>query len=82
MPPRRQKSSSSKVTVPAASDMLAFVFRLHCQTRHPGLGYWARGEHEADHRLRADVLDHIHNEEVSDDDPTGAGDEDQGPRNE
>jgi hypothetical protein len=81
MPPRRQKASSDKVSVPAASDMLAFVFRLHCQTRHPGLGYWARGEHEADHRLRAAVLDHTHNEKVSDDDSAGTGDTDQGSDN-
>jgi hypothetical protein len=81
MPPRRQKSSSGKVTVPAASAMLAQVFRLHCQTRHPGLGFWNRGEHTADHRLRTELLDHVH-QEVDDDDSAGAGDEDQGPRDE
>jgi hypothetical protein len=76
MPPRRQKASSDKVRVPAATDMLAQVFRLHCQTRHPGLGFWNRGEHEADHRLREDFLDHIHQdseqaEEITDNETEG-----------
>lgn len=65
MPPRRQRGKADKVVVPAASEMLAQVFRLHCQTRHPNLRFRARGEHDADHRLHAESLDHTHNEPES-----------------
>jgi hypothetical protein len=74
MPPRRHKSSSDKVVVPAVSALLAQPFRLHCQKRHPNLGFWNRGEHAADHRLHADALDHVHREERVDDEPPGAND--------
>lgn len=42
--------------------MGAQVFRLHCQKRHPRLGFWSKGEHAADHRLHAETLDHTHAE--------------------
>ena len=32
----------------------------HVQKRHPYIGYVTRGEHDADHRLHPDRLDHTH----------------------
>lgn len=60
MASRRQKPTSAKIEVPEADTMLIQVFRLHCQKRHPMLRFRSRGEHEADHRLHGDILDHTH----------------------
>jgi hypothetical protein len=57
---RRQAPKRDRVTVPDADSMLAQPFRLHCQLRHPNLGFWSKGEHIADHRLHDDRLDHVH----------------------
>lgn len=59
MPPRK-KQEQDKVRVPAVGNLLAQPFRLHCQLRHPGLGFYSRNEHEQDHRMRKDSLDHVH----------------------
>lgn len=66
MPSRRQAAKPGKVKVPEAESMLALTFRLHCQLRHPRLGFWNRGEHAADHRLHPDQMDHEH-EAITDD---------------
>lgn len=76
MPPRRQEPKSAKIRVPDVSSMMAQTFRLHCQTRHPNLRFWARGEHEADHRLHHVSIDHIHESVRKDDVSTGAGEQD------
>lgn len=71
MPPKKP----AKVTVPPANEMLALPFRLHCQKRHPRLGFWNKGEHAADHRLHGEHLDHVHREsakEAYDDEPVAA----------
>lgn len=60
MPPRRQKGSATKLEIPDVKGMMAQTFRLHCQIRHPALGFWSRGEHDSDHRLHAETIDHIH----------------------
>jgi hypothetical protein len=62
MPPRRQPPKDDRVEVPEVDGMLAQTFRLHCQTRHPGLGFWEKNEHKQDHRLRGEYLDHVHTE--------------------
>ncbi len=58
MPPR--KKPAEKQLVANATTMLLQPFRLHCQTRHPQMRFRTKGEHEADHRLRGDKLDHVH----------------------
>jgi hypothetical protein len=59
MPPKR-KQATEKVLVPAVDNLLAQPFRLHCQLRHPGLGFYSHNEHEQDHRMRESFLDHVH----------------------
>lgn len=78
MTPRRQKPSSDKVEVPDADSMLIQTFRLHCQKRHPRMRFRSRGEHDADHRLHDDFLDHVHAKEVK---GAGAGEQDQDQHN-
>lgn len=73
MTSRRQKSPSDKVEVPDADIMLAQVFRLHCQKRHPMMRFRSRGEHAADHRLHDDSLDHIHKIDAPEDVNKDAG---------
>jgi hypothetical protein len=65
---RRHTPKPGKVEVPEASSMLAQTFRLHCQTRHPGLGFWEQNEHKQDHRLRDEYLDHTHADPSAPDD--------------
>ena len=61
MPPKKSKPQGKQLVI-RAEDMLMQPFRLHCQTRHPQMRFRTKGEHEADHRLHEDNLDHVHAE--------------------
>lgn len=77
---RRQIAKADRITVPLARSMLAQPFRLHCQKRHPMMKFWSKGEHEADHRMHDESLDHTHVEEVTEDvDAAGEPESDQSP---
>lgn len=78
MPPRRQTPKPAKIEVPDADRMLLQTFRLHCQTRHPYMRFRTKGEHDADHRLHDNVLDHVHVRGYEDDDDSAeSGEPDQ-----
>ncbi len=60
MPPKRSKQEEKQLVI-NAYDMLLQPFRLHCQTRHAQtMHFRTKSEHEQDHRLHDDRLDHIH----------------------
>jgi len=60
-----KKAQPEKVVVPAADSMLAMVFRKHTETRHDRtMRFRSKGEHVADHRLHADLLDHVHEDQI------------------
>lgn len=59
------KKKTDKHLVVNAYDMLMQPFRLHCQTRHPRMRFRSRGEHDADHRLHEEELDHVHDKPKS-----------------
>jgi hypothetical protein len=69
MPPRKKQEEKKRVA--DAWAMLLQPFRLHCQTRHPNMGFRTRNEHEQDHRLHADTLDHIHTKKEQEEQPEG-----------
>lgn len=56
------EKTEQRVTVPAAEDMGAQTFRMHCQARHPLLRFWALRDHNIQHAIdRSDGNeDHIH----------------------
>ncbi len=62
MPPRKKPQAKPKQLVANADGMLDLPFRQHCQLRHPRLGFWSRGKHFADHKMRSEFLDHTHAE--------------------
>jgi len=60
MPPKRNKPVDKQLVV-NVYDMLLQPFRLHCQIRHAQtMRFRTRNEHEQDHRLHEDKLDHVH----------------------
>lgn len=60
------------MTVVSAYDMLALPFRQHVQTRHnKTMRFRTKNEHDADHRLHDDVLDHVHSEPRGEDEEEG-----------
>jgi hypothetical protein len=60
MPPKKNKLADKQLVV-NAYDMLLQPFRLHCQTRHAQtMRFRTKNEHEADHRLHDEHLDHVH----------------------
>ena len=61
MPAKKSKPQGKQLVI-RAEDMLMQPFRLHCQTRHPQMRFRTKGEHEADHRLHEENLDHVHAE--------------------
>jgi hypothetical protein len=62
-PRRPEPEPDDRVVVKHVDDMLALPFRQHVQVRHARtMRYRTRTEHEADHRLHDDVLDHTHSE--------------------
>ncbi len=61
MPPR--KKTREKERVINSDEMLAVAFVKHCARRHRfTMRFRTRNEHNQDHRLHADQLDHIHAE--------------------
>lgn len=56
--------SQAKTVVPSSSEMLQLILRQHIQKRHPQLGFWTKNEHDQDHRLRQEQLDHVHSDMV------------------
>jgi hypothetical protein len=48
------------IRVPNAADLSKQLLQLHMGLRHRWVGYRSLGEHEADHRLHADRMDHVH----------------------
>ena len=65
-----EPTASPRVTVPPVATMTQQTFRLHMSSRHnrpARVGYWDRDEHAADHALNADLLNHAHASEASND---------------
>lgn len=54
--------TNERVTVTPSEEMTQQILRMHIQKRHARLGFWSRGEHDADHRLHDSQLDHTHQE--------------------
>jgi hypothetical protein len=53
--------------------MLIMYFRQHVLKRHPHMRFVTKVEHTADHRMRGDLLDHVH--EVAPPTEEGKGEE-------
>jgi hypothetical protein len=65
MPPRKWPQAKPEPEEPKlvanSDEMLAQHFQRHCQTRHrQTLRFRSRNEHNQDHRLHQELLDHIH----------------------
>jgi hypothetical protein len=58
--PAKKSRQQDKQLVINVYDMLLQPFRLHCQTRHPQMRFRTKNEHDQDHRLHEDNLDHVH----------------------
>lgn len=76
MPPRKKAAKPELTLVKAVSEMIQMHFRQHCLQRHASLGFYHKNEHEQDHRLHQESLDHIHSnmierEEAAEDATTG-----------
>jgi response regulator of citrate/malate metabolism len=72
--PAKNKQQQKKELVISVYDMLLQPFRLHCQIRHAKtMRFRARNEHEQDHRLHQDQLDHTHEVEEGEDATGDAG---------
>jgi hypothetical protein len=60
MAPRKADKGKEKDLVMPVDEMLILNLRKHIQARHPRMRFRSKGEHEADHRLFPQNLDHIH----------------------
>jgi hypothetical protein len=59
--PSKRKAEPAKEVLPDVEPLLAQPFRAHCNQHHRlTMRMITKGEHAADHRLHADLLDHIH----------------------
>ncbi len=56
----------SKMELPSVDQVSVVQLRIHCGLRHPFLRFRNKDEHEADHRLHNDRLDHVHREATDD----------------
>jgi|HubBroStandDraft_5_1064220.scaffolds.fasta_scaffold00014_22 hypothetical protein len=53
----------AKTVVASATPMLQLQFRQHVMKRHPRMRFITKNEHDQDHRIHIDELDHVHEED-------------------
>jgi hypothetical protein len=71
MPAQGRRRRPAPEAVVPVDEMLAQTFVLHCRDRHPNMRLRTKNEHEQDHRIHKDQMDHVHQGHAEEEPPQG-----------